>query len=76
MDAFTARSVTRKYHLTLEKEYTLPIERIALFELVEHANLNLACVTILGDGSDNFYSHFGVRLRVDSFDNFAERSLA
>ena len=54
----------------------LSVERIALFELVEDADLDLACVAVLWNGADDLDCHPRVRLRVDGLDDLAKGALS
>ena len=56
--------------------YVLLVGGVALFELLEYADLNLACVTVFEDGPDDLDSHSFVGLGVDGLDNLAKSTLS
>ena len=54
----------------------LLVHRVLLFELVEHADLDLARVAILLYRADDLDRYVRVGLQVARFDDFAECALA
>lgn len=56
--------------------YTLSVEGIAFLELLQYPDFNLASVTVLGYGPDDFNSNLVVRPCVDSLHHLAKGALA
>lgn len=80
MDTFTKGGNGQpKMKMKIEKQRMwdlLSIERVSFFERLEHSNLNLTGVAIFGDGANNFYGYFGVRLGVESLYDFSKSPLS
>ena len=55
--------------------HLLLVRRIALFELLENANFNLASVAVLGYCAYNLDSDSLIGVGIDCFDHLAERAL-
>ena len=56
--------------------HLLLVRRIALFELLENANFNLASVAVLGYCAYNLDSDPLACFRIDGLDHLPERALA
>ena len=59
-----------------KKDHPLLIQRIPLFQLLQHTDFDLTRVAVLGDGADDLDCDSGLRGGVDGFDDFAECALA
>lgn len=55
--------------------YVLFVQRVSLFQLLQYPHLDLACVAIFWNSTNDLDSYASVVRSVDSFDNFAKGAL-
>lgn len=65
-----------RYDPRRQRRLLLSIERVALLELLQNTDLDLARVPVLGDSSNDLDRNSLVGLRVDSLHDLAKSSLA